>query len=66
MIHTLNGIADLLPAAVGFYNGNEVILYEYGIHQLFQIQNNGDDHGHNDDIKDIPPETLPERILKSL
>ena len=55
MIHTLDEVKYSPPVEFGVHNRNEVILHEYGLDDFIQIQNVGDDHGRDDDIKDTPP-----------
>ena len=65
MIHTLNEIVVCPPAEVGFHNGNEWILNEYGIDYLIQIQHDSYYHGQDDNNKDIPPVNWPKRLFIS-
>ena len=63
MMHTLNDIAYHPPAEVGFQNGNEGILHEYGLDGVIQIQHDGDDLCQDDDIKENSPGNLPKVLL---
>ena len=65
MINKLNEILARPPAEVRVHNVNKGILHEYGLDDFIQIQHEGDYHGHDYDINDIPPGNWPKGIILS-
>ena len=63
MVHTSNDIIDLHHADVVVYNENEGSMNEYIIDYFIGIQHDSNNHGHDDDIRDISTKINPKGYL---